>query len=307
MSCNMLVTGGGGYLGSVLVPLLLEQGHRVTVLDTFQHGCTLMEACRYDNFIPVKGDIRDEKLMKKLVAQQDVIIPLAALVGAPLCAKDPSSAVNINQDAIAMMLSHLSASQRVIYPSTNSGYGIGQKNVPCTESSPLHPISLYGVTKAAAEKAVLQFGGVAFRLATVFGMSPRMRTDLLVNDFAFRAFCDGTLTVFEGHFKRNFIHIRDVAAAFVHALDNYSVMQGQCYNVGLSDANLSKLELCARIQHHIPSFIYQESPVGTDPDMRDYIVSNAKIEATGFKAQWSLDRGIAELIRGYAMLGVLTR
>jgi nucleoside-diphosphate-sugar epimerase len=301
---RILVTGGGGYIGSLLVPTLLEAGHTVTVLDTFASGGTeLASVCAHQGFVPVRGDARDERLLDQLVPKADLIIPLAALVGAPLCARDQIGAKSLNRDAILALAKRVSSDQRMIYPTTNSGYGVGAKDAFCTEETPLNPISLYGTTKVEAERAVLDTGrGVTLRLATVFGMAPRMRIDLLVNDFTHRAVTDRAVIIFEGHFRRNFIHVRDVVKAFMHAMENYDRMRGQPYNVGLSDANLSKLELCARIKRHIPGFIYLEAPVGEDPDKRDYIVSNAKIEATGFRPDWTLDRGIAELIKGYQML-----
>ena len=237
------------------------------------------------------------------MAGVDTIIPLAAIVGAPACQADQTAARSTNLDAIRLLLSLRSKSQRILYPTTNSGYGIGEKGKFCTELTPLRPISLYGVTKVEAEKAVLDAGNsITFRLATVFGMSPRMRIDLLVNDFVYRAVNDRTVVVFEGHAKRNYIHIRDVARAFMHGLANFTSMKDQCYNVGLSDANLSKLELCDRIKHHVPAFVYLEAPVGEDPDKRDYIVSNEKIERMGFRPQYSIDAGIRELIKGYTVL-----
>jgi nucleoside-diphosphate-sugar epimerase len=301
---RILVTGGGGYIGSVLVPMLLEAGHSVTVLDVFSGGGTeLAAACAYRAFDPVRGDARDERLLDTLVPQADILIPLAALVGAPLCARDALGATSTNRDAVIALVRRLSPSQRVVFPTTNSGYGVGEKDAFCTEETELRPISLYGRTKVDAERAVLDSGqGVTLRLATVFGMAPRMRIDLLVNDFTHRAVTDRALVIFEGHFRRNFIHIRDVAKAFLHAIAKFDQMKGQAYNVGLSSANLSKLELCARIKQQIPAFTYIEAPVGEDPDKRDYIVSNAKIEATGYRPDWSLEDGIGELIKGYQMI-----
>jgi nucleoside-diphosphate-sugar epimerase len=300
---NILVTGGAGYLGSVLVPALLREGHAVTVVDPFPEGPgPLAAACAFPTFTPVRGDARDESLMRELAASTDIAIPLAALVGAPLCKLDPVGATTLNYDAIVMLLRLLSPQQRVIYPNSNSGYGIGRPGEECTEDSPLNPVSLYGRTKVDAEQAVLERGNaVTFRLATVFGVSPRMRTDLLVNDFTFRAVKDRALVVFEGHFKRNYIHVRDVAAAFLHAIENFDQMKDLPYNAGLSDANLSKLELCEAIRRQVPEFVYLEAAIGEDPDKRDYIVSNARIEATGFKPSVTLDDGIAELIRAYRM------
>jgi nucleoside-diphosphate-sugar epimerase len=241
--------------------------------------------------------------MKKLAAKADVIIPLAALVGAPMCNLDRTAAQTTNYDAVKMLCGLVSKEQWIIMPVTNSGYGIGEQGKFCTEDSPLRPISLYGVTKVQAEEEVLKReNSMSFRLATVFGMSPRMRTDLLVNDFVYRAIYDRAVVIFEGHFKRNYIHIRDIARLFVHGLKNFSHMRGKAYNAGLEDANLSKLELCAVIKKHLPSFVYLEAPIGEDPDKRDYIVSNARLLGTGFKTEWDLDRGIQELIKGYTIL-----
>jgi len=304
MSLKILVTGGAGYLGSVMVPELLKLGHEVTVLDTFMFGqSSLAEVCSMDNFYVFKGDARDKTLLKSLTKDKDVIIPLAALVGAPLCNRDIIGTVSTNRDAIQTLSDILSKEQRVLMPITNSGYGVGQDGIYCTEETPLNPISTYGQTKIDAEKIILdRENSMSFRLATVFGMSPRMRLDLLVNDFTYRAIKDGFIVVFEGHFKRNYIHIRDVARAFIHGIDNFDSMRGEAYNVGLSDANLSKLELCTKIKEHVPSFTIMEAEIGKDPDQRNYIVSNDKIESTGFKPQYSLDRGIKELLKGYTII-----
>ena len=301
---RILITGGAGYLGSVLTPTLLAAGHDVTVLDTFAfRQNSLTDCCHCPGFQVVRGDCRDEAVIKPLLAKADVIIPLAAIVGAPLCNQDRVAAQTINQGAIEMLCRLASKAQYILMPVTNSGYGIGEKGKMCTEDSPLRPISLYGVTKVKAEEAVLaRENSISFRLATVFGMSPRMRIDLLVNDFVYRAVMDRAAVIFEGHFKRNFIHIRDVARVFMHGLANFDKMKGKPYNVGLDDANLSKLELCAAIQKHLPNFVFLEAPIGEDPDKRDYIVSNARLASTGFKTEWGLDRGIDELIKGYVIL-----
>jgi nucleoside-diphosphate-sugar epimerase len=302
---RVLITGGAGYIGSVLTPTLLAKGHEVTVLDDLllYRQSSLLDCCQYEQFHFVRGDCRDERLVKPLVEKVDVIIPLAALVGAPLCDRDKIAAQTINQDAVQMLCRLAHKDQWVIYPTTNSGYGIGEAGKFCTEETPLRPLSLYGVTKVAAEKAVLEREySISFRLATVFGASPRMRLDLLVNDFVYRAVTDRAVLVFEGHFKRNYIHIRDVARVFLHALDNFETMKGKPYNVGLEDANLSKLELCAEIQSQLPNFVYVEAPIGEDPDKRDYIVSNARLYGTGFRPEWPLQRGINELIKAYAII-----
>ncbi len=301
---KILITGGAGYLGSIMVPTLLAQGHEVTVLDNFYFGqASLLDCCQYDTFKVVRGDCREESVMKPLVAKADLIIPLAALVGVPICNTDQIATQTTNQDAIEMLCRLASKQQWMIMPVTNSGYGIGEKGVHCTEDSPLRPLSTYGVTKVKAEEAILaRENALSFRLATVFGMAPRMRLDLLVNDFVYRAVHDRAVVIFEGHFKRNYIHIRDVTRAFLHGIANFEKMKGKPYNVGLDEANLSKLELCAVIQKHLPKFVYLEAPIGEDPDKRDYIVSNARIAATGFKPEWNLDRGIVELIKGYTIL-----
>ena len=223
MSFNILVTGGAGYLGSVLVPELLKQRHSVTVLDTFMFGQnSLLECCANKDFNVVRADARDEDILQKYLQKADYIIPLAALVGAPLCGRDKIGTITTNKDAIVSLTKLASKEQRIIYPCTNSGYGIGQKDTYCTEETPLKPISLYGIAKVEAEKALLDRGNsITLRLATVFGMSPRMRIDLLVNDFAYRAVTDRFVVIFEGHFKRNYIHIRDVARAFIHSINNF--------------------------------------------------------------------------------------
>jgi nucleoside-diphosphate-sugar epimerase len=304
VSQKILVTGGAGYIGSILVPALLAEGHSVTVLDCFRYNQTsLLEVCANDRLRVVRGDAREESTLAPLVREADVLIPLAALVGVPVSDADPVGARTINFEAIKLLLSLRSKQQRLMYPCTNSGYGIGQKDKYCTEETPLKPISLYGRTKVEAEKAVLDAGDtISFRFATVFGASPRMRTDLLVNDFVQRALRDGAVVLYEAHAKRNYLHVRDAAGAFLHGLKNYDALAGGPYNVGLSDANLSKKELCERIKVHVPRFTFLEAPVGKDPDQRDYIISNEKIEKTGFRTRHSLDDGIRELIRAYQIL-----
>lgn len=304
MSHKILVTGGAGYIGSTLVPDLLNAGHKVTVLDNFMYKQSSLNHCAYHpNFSVVKGDIRVEKTMAGLLKDADIVIPLAALVGAPLCNQDPVGATTINHDAIAMMLKMVSKDQRILMPTTNSAYGTGDKNNYCTEESALNPISKYAIDKVEVEKKLMQHpNAISFRLATVFGMSPRMRVDLLVNDFTHRAVYDRFVVLFEGHFKRNYVHVRDISRVFQHGIANFDRMKGQIYNVGLSEANVSKSELCQRIQKFIPDFTFIEAPVGKDPDQRNYIVSNEKLEKTGFKTEYGLDRGIQELIKGFTMI-----
>lgn len=302
---HVLVTGGAGYIGSVLTPMLLVSGRRVTVLDNFLYGQTsLLDCCHDPNLQIVRGDARDETLVGRLLdSDVDAILPLACLVGAPACDRWPIEARSINLDAIAMLLRRRRPDQWIVFPNTNSGYGIGEPGIECTEDSPLRPISLYGRLKVEAESLVLGAGhSIALRLATVFGISPRMRLDLLVNDFTWRAVTDRFIVLFEAHFKRNYIHVRDAARAFLHALDHAAEMEGRPHNVGLSDANLSKMELCLAIREQVPDFTIVEAPVGRDPDQRNYIVSNARIEATGYRPSVSLRDGIAELIKGYQVI-----
>jgi len=301
---NILVTGGAGYIGSILVPDLLSQGHTVTVLDNFMFKqSSLNHICAHKNFNIVNGDIRKEEVIKPLLKQADVVIPLAALVGAPLCNKDDIAASTTNYHAIGMMLQNVHKSQIILMPTTNSAYGSGDENNFCTEETPLNPISSYAIAKVAVEQELMKHeNAVSFRLATVFGMSPRMRTDLLVNDLTYRAVYDGSVVLFESHFKRNYVHVRDISRVFTHAINNIDKMKGEIYNVGLSSANVSKMELCEKIKEHIPQFSIMEAPIRKDPDQRNYIVSNAKLEATGFQTQFTLDDGIVELIKGYQMI-----
>lgn len=300
---NILITGGAGYIGSTLVPDLLSKNYNVTVVDNFMYKQTsLASSIRHKNFSLVFGDVRDESLMKSLTAKADVIIPLAAIVGAPACDKDPIAAQTINKDSILSLLKNISSSQQIIMPTTNSAYGSGDKNNYCDESSPLNPLSLYAKDKVVVEESLMQHeNSTSFRLATVFGISPRMRLDLLVNNFAYRAITDGFVVVFEGHFKRNYIHVLDVVQAFNLALEHPDKFKGEIFNVGLSEANISKLELCEEIQKIIPSFTYLEAALGKDPDQRNYVVSNEKIEAQGFSPQVSLSAGLKELVKGLKM------
>jgi len=300
---NILVTGGAGYIGSTLVPDLLSKKHKVTVVDNFMYDQTsLATSIRDRNFEIIFGDVRDESLMKKLVSKADIIIPLAAIVGAPACDKDPLTAQSINKDSILWLLKQVSKSQQVIMPTTNSAYGSGDKNNFCDENSPLNPLSLYARDKVVVEKSLLEHeNSTSFRLATVFGISPRMRLDLLVNNFTLRAITDGFVIVFEGHFKRNYIHVLDVVQAFNLAIEKKDQFKGEIFNVGLSQANISKIELCQEIKKIVPDFLFLEAPLGKDPDQRNYIVSNKKIEALGFSPAVSLQEGLNELVKGLKM------
>jgi len=301
---KILVTGGAGYIGSVLVPELLRAGHEVKVLDNFMYDqSSLLDVCGHPHFSVCRGDVRSENLMREVLSDADVVIPLAAYVGAPLCARDPVGAHSVNHDAITMMLKFLSKDQLVIMPTTNSAYGSGDAMNFCTEESPLNPISQYAVDKVEVEKKLMDHpSAISLRLATVFGASPRMRVDLLVNDFVHRAVNDRFVVLFESHYKRNYVHIRDVARVFIHAINSYQQMTGQIFNVGLSTANLSKFELCSVIKKHLNDFVFMEAPVGVDPDQRNYVVSNAKIESTGYRATYDLDFGIRELINAFSII-----
>ena len=301
---SVLVTGGAGYIGAILVPELLRQGHRVTVLDNFLYNQTpLLDCCHDGKLTIIRGDARDERIVKPLVAGGDVLIPLACLVGAPLCAQKPGEARAINLDAIKMLIAASSPAQMIISPTTNSGYGVGEAGIFCTEETPMRPVSLYGALKVELEQQLLASGrAISLRLATVCGVSPRMRLDLLVNDFTYRAVTDRFLILFEAHFKRYYIHVRDVARAFLHAMANFDRLKNQAYNVGLSEANLSKLELCLEIKKQVPDFTIMESAIGKDPDQRNYIVSNEKIERTGYRPQVTIQAAIAELIKGYQVI-----
>ena len=299
---RILVTGGAGYLGSVLITRLLEQGHEVTALD--KRGETLLGHVANPRFDFVDGDVRDESLMRELVNRHDTIVPLAALVGAKLCAADPVMAEAVNYESIVMLNRLRGEEHKVIFPCTNSGYGTKSGEVFCTEETPLEPISIYGDTKVRAEQELLSRPNtVTFRLATVFGPSPRMRLDLLVNDFTFRAATDGFLVIYEKDFKRNFLHVEDVAEGFMYALEHFDAMKGETYNFGLEDANLSKEELAEKIKEQVPSLYIHYAEVGTDPDKRNYIVSNAKLAKAGYEAHHSLDEGIGQVLKLTRMLG----
>jgi len=301
---KVLITGGAGYIGSVLAVYLLRKNYHVTVIDNLYYNQdSLLTACQYPKFDFINGNARDEVLIKDILPSFDFIIPLACLVGAPLCEKNKELAISTNYGAIKLIDKFRTNNQGIIYPTTNSGYGIGEKDNYCTEESQLKPISLYGKTKVDAERLLLDTGNaITLRLATVFGTSQRMRMDLLVNDFVYRALNDRVLVLFEEHFRRNYIHIQDVAMTFSHCIDNYEKMKNEPYNVGLSNANLTKRELAEKIKEHIPKLVIISSEIGEDPDKRDYIVSNEKLEKTGWKPMKNLDDGIIELIKCYNML-----
>lgn len=301
---KILVTGGAGYIGSTLIPKLLAENNFVTVIDSLMYGQTsLLECCISPQFEFIKGDICDQDLMARLIPQFDVIIPLAAIVGAPACKRNPPLTKMINYDAQMFLVRQTSPQQMIIFPNTNSGYGVAENDAYCTEESPLRPISQYGRDKVAVEQALLGCNNaVSLRLATVFGVSPRMRLDLLVNDFTFRAFKDQVIVLFEEHFRRNYIHIRDVVKAFVFAIDNFGLMKDEAFNLGLSTANLTKRQLAEKIQQYVPELHLFSAAVGEDPDKRDYLVSNDKIESLGWLPDYTLDDGIQELLKSFQIL-----
>jgi nucleoside-diphosphate-sugar epimerase len=305
MNLHVLVTGGAGYLGSVLCERLLATGYGVTTVDDIMYQQrSLLHLCANPHFDFVLGDVRDKELMRRLVKEADVLIPLAAVVGAPACDRDPSLARSVNLEAVRLLNGLRSSEQMVIYPTTNSGYGTQSGDLFCTEATPMEPITLYGQTKTQAEAELLGTPNViTLRLATVFGMSPRMRLDLLVNHFVYAAVTEGYIVIFEKDFKRNYIHIRDVADCFVHCIENFKRMAGRPYNVGLDAANLSKEELALKIKEYVPNLYIHFAEVGSDPDKRNYIVSNQRLREAGFEARRSLDEGIRELLKGYRMMG----
>lgn len=305
MSTKILITGGAGYLGCEMIRAFLAQGYHVTVVDNLMYGQhTLFHFCAEPNFEFVRGDARDETLMAELVKGADVLIPLACIVGAPACKLDPWLAESVNLEAIRLINRLRSPQQLILYPTTNSGYGTTTGEVFCTEETPLEPISLYGRTKVTAELELLDSPNtITLRLATVFGVSLRMRLDLLVNHFTYAAVTDGYIVIFEKDFKRNYIHIRDVADCFVHCIENAEQMVGRPYNLGLDEANFSKEELALKVKSFVPDFYLSFAEVGSDPDKRNYIVSNERLRQAGFVAQYSLEAGIEHLLKCYRMLG----
>jgi nucleoside-diphosphate-sugar epimerase len=307
MSDHVLVTGGLGYIGSIVCEHLLDAGFRVTALDNLHHGTPeqgLYHLCAHQGFDFLQADVRDEAAMRAALRPADVVVHLAAIVGAPACDRDPILATTVNLDAVRLLDRLRSPRQLVIYPNTNSGYGATSGESFCTEDSPLVPISLYGRTKVEAERVLLaRPRTVTLRLATVFGLSPRMRLDLLVNHFVWAAYKEGYLVLFEKDFKRNFVHVRDVADCMLHAVAHADDMAGRPYNLGLDSANLSKEELALKVKEHVPNFYIHFAPIGQDPDKRNYIVSSDRLRRAGFVARRSLDDGIRELLKGYRMLG----
>ena len=299
---KVLITGGAGYLGSNLTRHLLEAGYSVTVLDNLMYDqVTLLHLFGNPKFQFELGDVRDKKLLQELVGLNDVIIPLAAIVGMPACKANPELTVAVNYQQVADIVEVLREDQKLILPNTNSQYGSSDSII--TEESPFNPLSLYAKTKCDAENTMLAKGnGVSLRLATVFGVSPRMRTDLLVNDFVYKSVVDGYLVLFEAHFKRNYIHVQDIARTFQFIIENYEKCKGHAFNVGLSTANLSKLELAETIKKYIPSLVIKQDDFKEDFDKRNYIVSNEKLEALGWKPIYDLDYGIKQLMSAYKIV-----
>jgi nucleoside-diphosphate-sugar epimerase len=299
---KVLITGGAGYIGSVLTEVLLNEGYYVTVIDNlFYKQISIAHFSYHKNFEFILGDVRDDTLLKKLVETHDIIIPLAAIVGMPACKANPELTVKVNYEQVKNITKWSTKNQMVLIPNTNSQYG--SSNELITEESLFKPLSLYSQTKCDAEKVVLDSGnGIALRLATVFGMSYKMRMDLLVNDFTYKSLTDGYIVLFESHFIRNYIHIRDIANTFLFMIKNYNECNNNAFNVGLSSANLTKFELCKKISKYVPDFIIVQNEFKTDFDQRNYMVSNQKLESKGWKPKYSLDDGIKELIKGYQLI-----
>lgn len=300
MSFSVLCTGAAGYIGTTLVPMMLDKGWRVTALDRFPHGLPfLAECCANPRFDAVRGDVRVPGVMSELIPRHDIVVNLAAIVGAPACDADPYAATSINKTAVKNIAAAISSSQLLLQPTSDSGYGVGYQANVCTEEHALNPSSLYARTKVEAEKHVIGARGISLRLASVFGMSPRMRIDLILNEFVWRAVHDRSVVLFEGHFRRNFVHVRDVSRAFIHAIENEDTMRGNAFNCGASSEMMTKRQLCDKIADHVPGFEYHESLGKFDPDRRDFVVGNEKLEATGWRARHTIDSGIVELLKGY--------
>ena len=299
---KVLVTGGAGYIGSKLVTKLLNLNFKVTVIDSLIFSSkSLNHLFGHKNFNFVKGDVRNKKIMKNLIIKNEFIIPLAALVGAPLCDKNKKEAISVNLESIKYLMKTINKKNKIIYLTTNSGYGVGEKNKYCNEQSPLNPISLYGKTKVDAEKIIMRSkNAIGFRLATVFGYSYRMRTDLLVNNFVYKAIKDKKLAVYEPHFRRNYIHVDDVVEGILYSIKNFNRLKSNVYNLGLSSANLTKYMLVQKIKKKLKYLKIKIIKNKKDPDQRDYFVSNKKIEKKGFKAKIKIEEGINELIKVFS-------
>ena len=302
MKENVLITGGAGYLGSVLAEVLLDNGYNVTVFDNLMYKQTsLLHLCDNKNFNFIKGDVTNKKQFLPQIINHDIIIPLAAIVGAPACDANQDLATAINYNQIEFIVDNLRKDQKLLMPNTNSQYGSSDSII--TEESPFNPLSHYAVTKCKAEEYIMDWeNGICLRLATVFGSSPRMRTDLLVNDFVYKTLTEGVLVLFQSHFKRNYIHVRDIAYTFMHCIENYNKLNGEVFNVGLSNANLNKRELAETIKSYLPNLVIIENEFGIDKDNRNYIVSNDKLEATGWKPRYTIEDGINELMSAYKMI-----
>tara|TARA_B100000767_G_scaffold265066_1_gene280708 strand:- start:886 stop:1818 length:933 start_codon:yes stop_codon:yes gene_type:complete len=302
---KILITGGAGYIGSILTTKLVDLGHKVTVVDLLKYSSSsLNHLYSFKNFNFIHADVQNGNVMKKLISKNEYIIPLAGLVGAPLCEKYKKEAVSVNYKVIKDCVKY-SKNKKIIFLMSNSGYGVGEQNKFCTEDSPLNPISLYGKTKCDAEKEVIKAKNyVCFRLATVFGFSYRMRSDVMVNNFVFNALKDKKLKLFEPHFRRNFIHVRDVVDCILYTINNFKKMQNNIYNAGINSANITKLQLAQLIKKQIKDLKLSTIKGIKDPDQRNYFVSNDKLKKKGFTAKRNLNEGIKELIKGFNIEGL---